>query len=371
MTDSATHAGGHGLPLDVPFVPDKAYAAFLSSLSETVESVHFSLGASWLADARNPLRETGLQALAAALSRLSDHLPGLSRYLLVNARFQDPERYHDPAHLAEAGAVLEQLKSEAGLTGIIFADAYYLNALSKAAPEACAGLQAVPSVNCMIDSGPKAEAYLRLVETSAFEPPARLVLDRGLNRDPERLAATAGDIKTRHPDMRLLLLANEGCLPHCPFKPAHDAHLALARMPGCGDRTHGINRDFGCLSTIAREPWRLFTSPFIRPEDVHHYEGLVDGIKVCGRERGGRPFLERAVGAYAGGRFAGNLLSIMDTLGEFERSWSVANEALPEDFWRQATSCGARCTGCAYCRGLARDLVKKQEVVLSSLEEEA
>lgn len=35
------------------------------------------------------------------------------------------------------------------------------------------------------------------------------------------------DMCRRHfPDLRLGLLVNEGCLPDCPFKPAHDAHIA-------------------------------------------------------------------------------------------------------------------------------------------------
>lgn len=313
---------------DVPFIPDSDYARFLFEHRQSLESVHFGLQSPHVADARNVMEPKELDEIISALQLLG----GVPRYLLVNARIQDPDRYFDQEHLKRATSAMARLTQEAGLTGIVFADAYYLNALSKAAPEVAAQLEAVPSVNCMIDSWSRAEAYLRVVRSSKFRLPSRLVLDRGLNRDPDKLRAVVKAIRKRWPGLRFMLLANEGCLPDCPFKPAHDAHLALARMPGCPDRTFAMNRELGCVSSFLREPWRLFSSPFIRPEDTHRYEGVVDGIKLCGRERGGRAYLERVVEAYVQGVFKGNLLTLMDTLGEFENRWEVLNHLLPEDF---------------------------------------
>ncbi|MBU1248127.1 MAG: hypothetical protein KKB70_05480 [Proteobacteria bacterium] len=342
--------------LDVPFIPDPDYARFLRTLGDQLGSVHFSLHSPQVADARNVMEPHEAGAIIAALGEL----PGVDRYLLVNARIQDPERYFDQAHLFRTVEILNRFRTEANLTGIVFADAYYLNALSRTAPEVCRSLQAVPSVNCMIDSAHQAFAYLRLVEQTAFAPPARLVLDRSLNRDPSRLAEVTATIRTRRLGLRLLLLANEGCLSHCPYKPAHDAHLALVRMPGCSDRTFAMNRELGCLATLQDEPWRLFSSPFIRPEDGHRFTSLVDGLKVCGRERGGRVYLERAVTAYAQGAYTGNLLSIMDTLGEFEDRWDIPNHELPPDFHDRVTGCHGDCSTCPICRDLGSHVHTKE-----------
>lgn len=351
------------MKLDVPFILDREYISFLKRHGVGLESVHFSLGSGLVADARNPLamtdspKEADLDGLVAGLAELSD----IPRYLLVNARLQAPSLYSDVVHMLEVVSILERLIAEAGLTGIVISDGYYLNALAKAAPDVCARLEAVPSVNCMIDSSQRAMAWLRLVERSGFRVPSRLVLDRGLNRELEPLKQCSLVIREQYPGLRLLLLANEGCLPHCPYKPAHDAHLAVARMPkdggtglGCGDQTYGMNRDFGCLSEFRHHPWLLFTSPFIRPEDIHRYEGVVDGIKVCGRERGGRTFLEQAVKAYLEEKYTGNLLGIMDTLGEFEDRWEVENEALPTDFHDRVTGCRKDCDSCGWCTELEK-----------------
>lgn len=338
--------------LDVPLLPDEHYCRFLAAELGPRDSVHFSLASTEVADARNPLEFQHPVELVRSLRLLGGATP---RYALLNARIQDPARYFDPEHLRGVADLLARLADEAGLTGIVVADGYYLRALGQAAPELAARLEGVPSVNCMVDSLPRAASWLRLVQASGFRLPSRLVLDRSLNRDPGRLGAVAEDLRERWPDMKLLLLANEGCLPDCPYKPAHDAHLAVARMPGCGDRTFAMNTGLGCVADVDAQPWRLFTSPFIRPEDAHRLEGVADGLKLCGRERGGPAFLRRLVRAYASGRHAGNLLSLMDTLGEFEHRFFVDNERLPGDFYERVSDCDRACLSpCRECAALGR-----------------
>ncbi|MGE4506475.1 MAG: hypothetical protein AB7D51_14095 [Desulfovibrionaceae bacterium] len=353
--------------LDVPFHPDPSYLRLLAELAPALESVHVGLNRPEAADARNPLRHRPLEETLAGLATLPE---GLARYALLNARFQAPERCLEPASLRAVASLLERLADEAALTGIVVADGYFLQALGRAAPRIAARLEAVPSVNCAIDTPARAAAWLALVGRCGFRPPSRLVLDRSLNRDRARLAAVVRAIRERSPGLRLLLLANEGCLPHCPYRPAHESHLALARMPGQGDRTFALNRDFGCVAELLAEPWRLFTSPFLRPEDVDSYDELVDGVKICGRERGGARFLSRAVRAYAGRAFSGNLLALLDTLGEFEDRWEVRNETLPQDFARRVERCAgeaADCAACGECSRLAGAHLKIREAGLPDL----
>lgn len=335
--------------LDVPFLPRDDYVTFLRERSDRLASVHFSLNDPRVPDARQRLKGPDVEAVVRGLNRL----PGVDRLLLMNGRLHRPERYFDRAGLDETADLLERLLDEAGLTGVIFADAYFLQALSDARPGVCERLEAVPSVNAMPDTPARVFGLLDMIAETAFRPPSRLVADRALNRDLDGLSALAHGLRARHGGMRLFLLANEGCLYQCPYKPAHDAHIALVVEGLCGDRTFALNREFGCVRRMLGEPGLMLASPFIRPEDAGHYEGLVDGLKVCGRNRGGAAFLSRAVRAWLDGEYQGNLLEILDTLGEFEDRFLVANQDLPQAFHALTGGCGKDCAACPVCRELA------------------
>lgn len=342
--------------LDVPFLPRDDYVAFLRERSDRLASVHFSLNDPRVSDARQRLEAADAGAVIAGLNRLE----GVDRFLLMNGRLNRPERYFDVAGLNGAAGLLERLTDEAGLTGVVFADAYYLQALSDVRPEVCERLEAVPSVNAMPDSPARVFGLLDMIAQTAFRPPSRLVADRALNRDPEGLSALVHGLRTRHADIRLFLLANEGCLYHCPYKPAHDAHIALVVEGLCGDRTFGLNREFGCVRRMLEEPELMLASPFIRPEDMDRYQGVVHGLKVCGRNRGA-DFLMGAVAAYAEGRYMGNLLDLMDAMGDLAERVCIPNHGLPDDFFEQVSACDKACRACGRCAALAERIATRTD----------
>ena len=354
------------MELDVPLHPDPDYLDLLARNAERVRTLHFGLDRGEAADARVRLTERDLEEWIKALGFLSRQETGQAAYLLLNARFHGPERLR-PEALSRLCGLLEALSQEPCFAGIVYADAYFLRALSRVLPPSLSSslsgnkrLEAVPSVNCRIDSLAAARSHLDLVGRTGFAPPSRLVLDRGLNRDMARLAEVAGAIRALRPGIRLELLANEGCLRACPFRPAHEAVVAACHS-GPGQDTFSLNRDLGCLDFFLAEPWRIFASPFIRPEDMGRYEGLVDGFKVCGRNRGGSAFLTRAVRAWLEGRYQGNLLAILDTLGEFEDRFLVPNQDLPQNFHALTTDCAGDCSACPTCRSLvARHLTRRE-----------
>lgn len=343
--------------LDLPLTADEDHVDLANRLG--ADSVHFGLDCALSADARPPLPRPAegadrTRTQARIMERWSDLLAGLRGprpYLLLNARFHAPARYCGPALAALARAV-ERL-ADAGLAGVVWADAYLLAALGRAVPDLAARLEAAPSVNCGLDSADKAFAALAHGEACGFRPPTRIILDRGLNRRPQALARTAAALRARRPGLRLLLLANEGCLPYCPFRPAHEALIAGAHA-GLGGDLWALNRDLGCIGVLRREPWRLFASPFIRPEDAGSVvgPGLADGLKLCGRRRGGPDWIRRTAEAYAAGRYAGNLLHLLDALGEFEDALFIDNTALPRDFHARLGACDGDCAACGWCRTL-------------------
>ncbi|WP_338668647.1 hypothetical protein [Pseudodesulfovibrio methanolicus] len=348
--------------LDVPFLPRDDYVTFLRERSDRLTSVHFPLNDPRVPDARQRLEGPDIEAVVRGLNRLE----GVDRFLLMNGRLHRPERYFDAAGLNATADLLVRLADEAGLTGVVFADAYYLQALSDARPEVCERLEAVPSVNAMPDTPARVFALLDMIAETAFRPPSRLVADRALNRDPDGLSALAHGLRARHADIRLFLLANEGCLYHCPYKPAHDAHIALVVEGLCGDRTFALNREFGCVRRMLDEPGLMLASPFIRPEDAGRYEGLVHGLKLCGRNRGA-DFLLRAVAAYAEERYEGNLLDLMDAMGDLADRVHIPNHWLPADFFEQVTACDKACRACGLCAALADRIAKRTDPGLPGL----
>ncbi|OIQ49727.1 hypothetical protein BerOc1_01652 [Pseudodesulfovibrio hydrargyri] len=340
--------------LDVPFLPRDDYVDFLRERSARLASVHFPLTDPRVPDARQRLVETNLGEVVRGLNRLE----GVDRFLLMNGRLHRPERYFDKAGLDATADLLERLADEAGLTGVVFADAYFLQALSDARPGACERLEAVPSVNAVPDSPARAFALLDMIAGTAFRPPSRLVADRALNRDPEGLSGLVHGLRARHADVRLFLLANEGCLYQCPYKPAHDAHIALVVEGLCGDRTFAMNREFGCVRRMLDEPGLMLASPFIRPEDMGRHAGTAHGLKLCGRNRGA-DFLMRTVAAYVEGKYEGNLLDLMDAMGDLAEQVYIPNHGLPADFFEQVTACDKACRTCGLCSVLAGRMAER------------
>ena len=332
------------LALEVPFLPEPDYQRLLEANAHCLAAVNFSLPI--LADARCAGPRPRVKEMVAGLARIG----GPSRYLLLNARVHDPVLY-DPQQLGTRfWEPLRPLMDAGVIEGIVWADAYLLQALGDAAPDLAARLEAVPSINLMPDRIGRIAALMEQVASAGFAQPAKLVLDRSLNRRPAALSRVAQQCRVHFPQLKLGLLANEGCLPHCPFKPAHDAQIAMTHL-GLSPDTFRLNRDLGCLHQLAGAPWRIFRSPFLRPEDLASVAGTVDFIKLSGRTLG-PVFLARATGAYLAGAFDGNLLDLLDAPSEMARRFRIDNGALPADLAVRLGACPPVCGDCDWCRRL-------------------
>ncbi|MBL0712256.1 MAG: hypothetical protein JJV98_01030 [Desulfosarcina sp.] len=334
--------------LEVPFIPEEGYVQFLVEQGAFLSSVYFSLYTDPVADSRYRFDAWCAEDLRRQLPCLQD----LHKYALINSRFYRPDIYDDPEIQGDLIRVLEMLLQDDLLDGIVFSDFYFLNALAARAPDLAAGMEAVPGVNCQIDTAAKLDQAMDLIRAAGFRRPGKIVLDRSLNRRPEALADLVTPLQRRYPKTVPGLIANEGCLPDCLFKPAHDAHIALGNMRLTPENTHRLNSRYGCFDVFRRQPERIFQSPFIRPEDIRHYEGTIRFVKIAGRTLG-TSFLRNVVRAYVRRNYHGNLLELMDTLHELSDQMAIANHRLPIDFWEQITACGGHCSGCDTCRHLA------------------
>lgn len=346
------------MKIEAPLIPGATYVSELRALGDRLDSVHFALPGLGAFDAR----QHGKEDRSAVLDALRE-LPEVPRYLLLNGRMLPPERYLDRQAMGALAQDLDALRTDAGLAGIVVADFHLLRALGAAAPESCSRLEAVPSVNAMIDSPARLNAVLNAVETSGFAMPSRVILDRSVNRNFETLERTAQAARARLPGAQIVLLANEGCLPQCPYKGAHNAHVAMVNLGLCEERTHEANREFACLKAFVEHPAMLLASPYIRPEDAARYEGVADVLKVCGRTRGPE-FLRRVVRGYVEGRWDGNLLGMLDAVGDASHLLHVENRSLPEDFLDRMDGCDQGCERCGACAPMLEKAFRRLPVGL-------
>ncbi|MCF6187080.1 MAG: hypothetical protein L3J49_06335 [Desulfobulbaceae bacterium] len=333
--------------LNVPFLPEPSYIDFLVSIEDHLDSLQFNFFGPRRLDSRIRLESLDMdEQLTAGLSRL--HKP--KKYVLLNSRFYAPMLLRDSSELDSIITSLDSFADRGLLDGIIYCDHYLLQRLSDEAPDLAAALEAVPGANCMLDSYAKVESWLSYIGETRFKLPSKILLDRSLNRDLDTLAYVARRIRQKAPDMGIELLANEGCLPHCPFKLSHDAYIALANVEG-NDSTFLLNRDLGCIRVLGDEPHRILQSPFIRPEDMELYLYHVDTLKLCGRTLGA-DFLQRLISAYLARKHEGNLLDLLDAAHWMAGHLYVENAALSFDFANMLSMCDRQCASCGFCEEL-------------------
>ncbi len=344
------------MKLSVPFIPDSKYIQFLTAHNNSLSSLYFPLDSGLPFDARIKLSGvpgTDIHCLTHHLKPLS----GIKKYILMNTRFVTPSVYDDPVTLKQFLDTVLELDRAIGIQGIVIADLYLLNALSQTNHEMTGRLEAVPGVNAMLDSPEKVLSWMEMVHESRFALPQRIIVDRGLNRTPKALQSLYTQIKSGYPEIAVELLVNEGCLYQCPFKPAHDAHIALSNTGMVRECTWAINQRLGCHAYFSIHPWKFLKSPFIRPEDLQHYSKMADSIKICGRTLGPK-FLMRCIRAYTAERFDGNLFSLMDTTEFLADRIQLSNTEIPHDFFYTMTTCTKDCRVCNMCFTLFDKIAK-------------
>lgn len=178
---------------------------------------------------------------------------------------------------------------------------------------------------------------------------------RELNRDMETLRRLR-----RHADetgKKLYMLANSGCLNHCSARQFHDNLVAheqeIARMDNAFT-FHSACRGF--LSRGNNREQLLRLSNWVRPEDLHHYEGLVDGVKIATRTS---PNPAAILEAYAAGSYSGNVLDLLEpNYAALFYPTVLNNRAFPEDYFQVRHNCRKNCESCGYCAKVYKQIAE-------------
>jgi len=194
-----------------------------------------------------------------------------------------------------------------GVDAVTVSNEFLLELIKKQFPE----LTVSASIFCNIDSLQKIK-YFEDMGADA------LALCDNFARDFEQLEKAVKIAKSQ-----LVLIANNICLFDCPYLFTSHANLP-AHSSQQSDQSRGFYIDFfalRCYLERTKNPTKLITSRWIRPEDVGEYERIGNGkliLKLADRARTTK-WLTRTVRAYSQRKYEGNLLDILNCFSTKDR----------------------------------------------------
>lgn len=282
---------------------------------------------------------------AAARQHIEEaHRNGIAFNYLLNAPCMGNMEYDKHAH----GELLEHLAwvDSLGVEAVTVSIPYLVQLIKRQFPR----LRVKVSVIASINSVPMARAYRDL---GADE----INVDYMANRDFRTLVALRDAV-----DGDLSLLANDLCLYQCPYRQYH--YNLTGHSTQRGHPLMGAYFDYCMIScTIEKLTHldQLLRSPWIRPEDLAHYERIgYSRFKLSGRNMS-TPWILRAISAYAARRYHGNLGDILaGAIPEASGSvhFRIDNDGL-DGFLDHFTSsnCSTDCARCDHCRSWAERVI--------------
>lgn len=261
------------------------------------------------------------------------HRAGISFNLLLNGACYG-DRALSKAFFREVCETVEEVAGKYTLTSVTTTSPPLAHLIKQNFP----GIATRASVNMGVAT-PAAAEYL----AEDFDG---FYLPRELNRSLSALEDFSDALermgKTRH------ILANSGCLNHCPARSFHD-NLVSHEM-GVASMDNAIPFRGLCADWL-RDPShrRMLLSRLnlIRPEDLSLYEGLCDSIKLATRVSPDPTFI---LESYAAGACHGNLLDLTEPnhAGHFY-PMVLENDRIPPEYGLYAASCAKKCDICGYC----------------------
>ena len=314
------------------------FSALLEDYRDSVAEVYFP----WLdmPSGRSALATRHGHTDWTAQARLEDELRrikgwGMKLDLLFNANcygrlaMSEELRNH-------VGSILEHLEDAVGGVDIVTTTSPFIAEVVK---KYFPSIDVRASVNMWIGSV-KAMTYVSDLFDSFY-------VQREYNRDLDYIAGLKEWCTAN--GKGLYLLANSGCFAYCTGHTYHD-NLVAHEAEICETKNVEDFMPYTCWRCLKkRENWpMILQNNWIRPEDVHHYEGLIDTMKLATRMHA-RP--QMVIDAYVRGSFWGNLVDLCEPgFGPALSPYIIDNKALPEDFFEVTSHCHKTCHTCHYCR---------------------
>jgi collagenase-like PrtC family protease len=221
------------------------------------------------------------------------HERGLEFSYLLNAPCLGNLQYSKKGY----GQIIELLEwiDQSGADAVTIGIPYLIDLVRKRFPR----LKVKVSTTARVNTVRKALQY----EDMGVE---EIIIDEHINREFKTLEAIRKAVKCN-----LELIVNNICLWQCPYNYEHVNHDGHASREGEEDDYCYLQYPgYLCLYRKLTDPVELLKSPWIRPEDIPHYEAIgYEHFKITERFKKTSLLLEH-VKAYENRRYDGNLLDL-------------------------------------------------------------
>lgn len=138
------------------------------------------------------------------------------------------------------------------------------------------------------------------------------------------------ELRRSFPEVRLKMIVNTTCLPSCPMERGH------TNLQGHDDDNACYLR--ACSEIYRTQPWLFYSGPFIPPEMLCRYDGLIDIWKILDRTDSTGKIME-ALGVYTG-------------CPQYLKTRAKWNDWIPQQVFDRVTGCDRNCARCEYCRSI-------------------
>jgi collagenase-like PrtC family protease len=275
------------------------------------------LGANWDLSSLDALKDTSVDAL---FGKLPYDVVGGARpgFVLPQVNRKDVEQYIQACH--ERGLEFSYLLNAPCLGNLQYSRKGYgkLTELlewidASGADSVTIGIpylidlvrKRFPRLNVKVSTTARVNTVRKALQYEAMGV-EEIIVDEHVNREFKTLEAIRKAVKCD-----LELIVNNICLWQCPYNYEHVNHDGHASREGEEDDYCYLQYPgYLCLYRKLTDPVELLKSPWIRPEDISHYEAIgYEHFKITERFKRTSLLLEH-VKAYENRRYDGNLLDL-------------------------------------------------------------
>ena len=204
----------------------------------------------------------------------------------------------------------------------------------------------------------RASVNMRIGSVKGMEYLADLFDSFHVQRDYNRDLAHLKTLKAWADDngKKLVMLANSGCFRNCSGQTFHD-NLVAHESEVCEVKNLEDFMPYVCWNALKkRENWHmLLENTWVRPEDIHHYDGIFDTVKLATRMHS---LPGMVIDAYARRKFYGNTLDLFEPgFGRALAPYVINNQSFPKDWFEKTSACNKMCHTCTYCKSVLEEVL--------------
>ena len=293
-----------------------------------IESIYFPPPQKHLGSGRGSTENESYETEIFELIELCNDF-NIKPLLLLNPNILDYSK------IPEIMSYFNKINETTLINHVVLKDPFLLKAVKAEHP----GTKIEISILAHVNTFEKARYYKKLGAST-------VVIDRDHIRDLELITKMNELIGVK-------VLLNEGCMKNGIFCDAHYNVLSNEinyKHPLSTSLCDQIKRA-PCLSCADINPEKIFSAPFVRPEDLKNYIGISNSFKLSTRNASPK-IIDNILHAYINQSYVGNLMDLLNS--PFTKIIDfIDNKALDKvEYFNKLSTCADNCEQCNFCKSL-------------------